>query len=316
MQKFKEILKSILKANSIAICGHINPDGDSLGSVLSLGLGLESLGKRVYMLNQDDIPPAFQSLPGIDRLLKKINKRVDLAIAVDCSTKEVLGKNLSFFKKAKSILEIDHHLYRKPFGDRRFIDYKASSVGELVYLLLKALKIHINRDIAENILVSIIVETNSFRSSKIRPHTLNICAELLSKGINLNSLMNRLYRRRKESFALSKICLSRCKFLKNRRIAFSIIRRNDFLKTGGKDFDLDPIVGEIFLIKGIEIAILFREKNKRILRVSLRSNGNINVAKLAEDYGGGGHFDSAGCYINNNKKTIKEFLSKAEALLD
>jgi phosphoesterase RecJ-like protein len=315
MQRFKEIVDIICKAKSILICGHINPDGDSLGSVLSLGLGLEKLGKRVYMLGHDDIPPAFKSLPGVNRLLKRIKSEIDLAIAVDCSTEQVLGRNLPIFKKAKSILEIDHHEFRRPFGHIQLIDYKACAVGELVYFLLKALKISIDRDIAENILVSIIVETNSFKT-KIRPRTFRICTELLSKGIDLASLTDRIYgSKTKESIALSRICLSRCKFLKDGRIIWSIIKRSDFLKTGGKDYDLDPVVNEMLLIKGVEIVILFREKSKRLLRVSLRSNSKINVAELAEKFGGGGHFDAAGCYISNNQRSVRELLLEAENLI-
>lgn len=311
-----EAKSSILKAKTIAISGHVNPDGDSLGSLLSLGLGLESIGKRVCMINQDALPKTYASLPGANRIIKTIKGKVDLAIAVDCSTKELLGKTLSVFKKAKSILEIDHHEFRRPFGDIRLVDYKAAAVGELVHILLKALNVKITRNIAENLLTSIIVETNSFKLNNVRPFTFRLCAQLLEAGVDFPKLVDIMYwSRTKESVILSGLCLARCKFLANSRLVWSIVRAKDYAKIKGKDYDIDAVANEMRAIKGVEIAVLFRQQYKKILRLSLRSKGEINIAGIAEKYGGGGHFDTAGCYIPNNAKSIKEILSLAKNLL-
>lgn len=316
MEGLREAKRYILKAETIAISGHVNPDGDSLGSLLSLGIGLESIGKRVCMINQDALPKTYASLPGANRIIKTVKGKVDLAIAVDCSTKELLGKNLSVFKKAKSILEIDHHEFRRPFGDIRFVDYKAAAVGELVYILLKELNVKITKAIAENLLTSIIVETNSFKLNNVRPFTFRLCAQLLECGVDFPKLVDIMYwSRTRESIILSGLCLARCKFLANSRLAWSIIRVKDYTKIKGRDYDVDAVANEMRAIKGVEIAVLFREQNKRILRVSLRSKGEINIASIAEKYGGGGHFDIAGCYIPNNTKSIRRLLSSVEDLL-
>lgn len=113
--------------------------------------------------------------------MRNTEKSVDLAIAVDRSNKEVLGKAYNIFKGSKDILEIDHHEFKRPFDNLFLIDYKAAAVGELVYLLLEELKVNIDKDIAENFLTSIIVETNSFRLPNVRPLTFKICAELIKK---------------------------------------------------------------------------------------------------------------------------------------
>ncbi len=102
--------------------------------------------------------------------------------------------------------------------------------------------------------------------------------------------------KRKQVAILSGICMSKIKFLKNSKIAWSIISRKEFTEVKGKDEDVDAVADDILAIKTVKTAILFREKSSRFLRVSLRSKGNINVAFLAYKYGGGGHFDSAGCY--------------------
>ncbi|MFA5411146.1 MAG: DHH family phosphoesterase [Candidatus Omnitrophota bacterium] len=308
--------RQILKVKDIAISGHVNPDGDSLGSLLSLGLGLEKLGKRVYMLSQDKIPPHYKFLPGVKRLQKTLKKRVDLAIAVDCGAKHLLGRNQAVFEKAKAVLEIDHHQFRKPFGDIQLLDHQAAAVGELVYLLLKRLKVGITPEIAENLLVSIIVETNSFQLPGVRPLTFSLCSGLLKKDIDFPKLIDTVYASKtKEAVILSGICLARCKFLKGGKIVWSIIRQRDFLRVKGKDYDADTVANEMRSIKGVRIVVLFREKSKRVLRVSLRSKGGINIATVVEKYNGGGHFDIAGCYLPNHPRSIKGLLSQVEDLL-
>ena len=159
----------ILNADTFAICGHINPDGDSIGSMLSLGLGLENIGKQVYMLCNDDLPRNYQFLPGATRLIKTLHRQVDVAISVDCGSKEMTGKNVEAFERARWVIEIDHHRSRTPFGDVLIVDADAACAGELVYDLLLELDVPITSEIAQNILTSLLVETNSFRLPGIRP---------------------------------------------------------------------------------------------------------------------------------------------------
>jgi len=308
--------KSIVNSRSIAISGHINPDGDSIGSLLSLGLGLGALGKKVYMISPDGVPDRYRSLPGAGMIIRRLNKPVDLAIAVDCSNKEILGSAYEAFSKTANILEIDHHDFRRPFGNIRMIDKKAAAVGELVYLLLNKLNINFTRQIAQNLMTSIIVETNSFGLPNVRPFTFEVCTKLMNKGINFYKLVDTVFwSKRRESAILSGICLERCKFTKGGRLAWSIIRKKDFRKVGGKDEDVDSVPDSIRAIRNVRVALLLREKSAKTLRVSLRSKEGINVAGIAEHYGGGGHFDVAGCSIPNNVKSVRRFLKQAAELV-
>ena len=308
--------KSILEAKNIAISGHVNPDGDSIGSLLSLGMGLEKLGKRVYMICCDGVPQRYRKLPGASRIIRKLDRPVDLAISVDCSNKEILGPTYYLFTKASEILEIDHHDFRRPFGDISYVDSKAAAVGEMVYTLLKKLQVTITKDIAYNLMTSIIVETSSFRLPNVRALTFKICADLSRAGVNFYELIEMIFwSRTRQSAILSGICLARSKFIKDGRIAWSLIRKRDFTRVKGRHEDVDAVPDEMRTIKKVDIAILFRENGSNTLRVSLRSKENINVAGIAERYGGGGHFDVAGCTIPNKRRSIKEFLEHAEKLL-
>lgn len=316
MKGLKKAQDSIRKAKTIAIACHINPDGDAIGSMLSLGLGLEGIGKKVYMVSQDGVPNRYQLLPGADRITRKLGKKVDLAVTVDCNTKEMLGRSYESLRKADTILEIDHHEVRESFGDMSFIDPKAPAVGEMIYVLLKRLKIDITKDIAQNILTSLIVETNSFKLPNVRPFTFKVCAEMVKTGLNFYRLVDMVFWSHSRQVAvLTGICLSRCRFLEEGRLAWSVVRKRDFQKVQGKDEDADTIADEIRSIKGVDIVVFFREKTDKDLRVSLRSKDNINVASLAKQYGGGGHYDVAGCVIPNTPFAMKKLLNGARALL-
>ena len=316
MRGLEQAQKSIMEAKEIIISGHINPDGDSIGSLLSVGLGLERLGKRVHMVSADGVPKKYRLLPGARRIMSKAKRPADLAIAVDCSNREILGPTFDIFKRSKHILEIDHHDFRRPFGDMVFMDADAAAVGELIYLLLENLNINITDEIAQNLLVSIIVETDSFRLPNVRAVTFEVCTELIKRGVDFYKLTDMVFwSRTRESAILSGICLARCKFINGGKIAWSMIRAKDFRKVKGRDEDVDAVADEIRSIKEVEIAVLFREKGAGALRVSLRSKNKINIASIAERYNGGGHYDVAGCTIPNNKRSMREVLGLAAGLL-
>jgi len=312
------VIKRISAADNIIISGHVNPDGDSIGSLLGLGLGLEALGKRVYMLSPEGVPAKYRGLPGASRIKKGVNKikKTDLAIAVDCSNKEILGRAFTAFERAGFVIEIDHHNFRRPFGDIRLLDTKAAAVGEMIYELLGKLSVKITEDIALNLLTSILVETNSFKLPTVRPVTFEICADLVKTGVDFYNLTETIFwSRSRESIILSGICMARCKFLMAGRIVWSIINKDDFNSVGGKDEDVDSIADEMRSIKGVKIAILFRGRDGKNLRVSLRSKNKINVAAIAESYNGGGHYDVAGCSIPKSKRAIASLLVRAKDLL-
>lgn len=315
-QDIELISKKILDAESIVVAGHINPDADSIGCLLGLGLGLEKLGKNVHMLTQERIPSRYLGLPGAHRLIREVRIKPDLAIAVDCSNKEILGNAFKIFKRAKDILEIDHHEFRRSFGNLKFIDKDAAAVGELIYLILEGLGVDIDKDIAQNILTSIIVETNSFRLPNVRVETFDICAKLLKLGVNFYKLVDTVFwSQTKQSSILSGICLARCRFMDRGRLAWTIIKREDLRRIKGKKEDVDAVADQIRSIKGVDIVVFFREVDDKTLRVSLRSKDKINIASVAESFGGGGHFDVAGCQISNNLAAMNLLITKSRSLL-
>ncbi len=312
-----EIIKTCIEnARTVLISGHKNPDGDSLGALLSLGLGLESIGKEVIMLCEDEIPQRYWHLPGIQKVVRSVNSQVDLAVAVDCGSKEMIGRAFSAFEHADHILEIDHHSSRTSFGDFSFVDSAASSAGEMVYFLLEELGIVITSDIAQNILTSIIVETNSFRLPGLRSQTFELCAELLRTGLDFSRVAESVYWvNNRETELLGGICLSRCRFALGGQLAYSFLSLKDLQRVNGAEADADPVIEKLRSMAGVQLAVLFREKNNGFLRVSFRSKNNINVADLAEQFGGGGHSSAAGCTIPNDKYHREMVIKAAKDIL-
>lgn len=316
MQGLKKAQELIEKAKDVTVVCHVNPDGDCIGSMLALGLALKKLGKKVQMVSPDGIPKRYRFLAGADRVTRTTRKSPDLAVAVDCGSKDLLGKAFEVFKRARNTLEIDHHEIREPFADVQMVDPDAAAVGEQIYLLLGKLGTDVDKDIAENILTSIIVETNSFRLPCVRPFTFELCAELARTGVDFYKLADNVYwANTREIALLSGICLSRCKFKSGGSIVWSIVRRKDFEKARGRDEDVDAVADEMRAIKEVKIAALFREQRKGRLRVSLRSKHHINVARVALLYGGGGHTDVAGCYIPDKISAIKGILTRLDKLV-
>jgi bifunctional oligoribonuclease and PAP phosphatase NrnA len=317
MNGLSSAVKVIKKSKTIAVACHINPDGDTIGSMLSLSRGLEKMGKRVITVSSAEIPQQYRVLPGAISVKKTLKDKIDLAITVDCNSAEMVGPVLKNLRKnSKSVLAIDHHRIREPFEDLAFIDLAAAAVGEMVYVLLQKLKVKIDRDIARSILTSIIVETNSFRLPSVRVETFEICAKLVRTGLDFKKLVeNVFWKKNARAVVLSGLCMSRCKFRSGGRMAWTMVRKRDFLSTRGKDQDLDAIPDEIRAINGVDVTVFLREQAGGKLRVSLRSKKDINVGKLAKEYGGGGHSDVAGCVINNSTKEIKRILQDVQRLL-
>jgi phosphoesterase RecJ-like protein len=316
LQGVSQVKDILMNSETIAIAGHRNPDGDSIGSILALGAGLEFLGKRVYMLCEDPVPERYRVLPGASRIVKKCPSRVDCAVAVDCGSREMLGSAYMVFQLADETIEIDHHRSRVSFARQSLVSTEVASAGELVYELLDSIGIPITEEIARYILTSIIVETNSFRLPDTHSRTFEICAELLKTGIDINELSESVYwNTSRATAALTGISLSRCKFISDGSLVWTELRKKDFDKTGSTDADADSVPEKLESIHGVKIAILFRETKDKKWRISFRSKNGLNVAHLAEKFGGGGHLNAAGCVVERSRKIQKYILSCANRLL-
>jgi len=308
------VVHAIRKAKRIAVCVHMFPDGDALGSMAGLALALKSLHKDVTLFSPSVLPARYHFLPGYSSIRLKLtdNTPFDLAIALDCASWVQLGKFYEdVFLRAGQAVEIDHHAFRKPFADLKIIDTKAAAVGEIVYRLIRLLGLSPDRQMAVCLLVSIIVETGSFRLPTITAQTFRICAELISQGVNYYQLVDKSYwsRTRQEAMLLG-ICFSRVRFYSRGRLAVTYVRASDLRRLKASEEDVDPIADQIRTLKEVKAILLFRQMSNGRWRVSLRSKGFVNVGRIAEEFGGGGHPDVAGCFIGRHD--MKRLISRTQ----
>src|SRR3989338_5048515 len=218
----RKAARAIKQADKILIVAHVNPDGDTIGGLLALGLALVSYGKKVTLLSQDGVPSRFQFLPGSELILSEVREIADVAIAVDCGSSQQLGSVKNAFFKAKTTIQVDHHDFGEAFGKIQVMEEEASAVGEIIYELILALKVEITPAIATCLLTSIIIDTGSLRFSNIRAKTFDICSELIKKGVDLQHLIEESYWKKSRSTAkLSGYCLMHTEFSEDGQIAWS-----------------------------------------------------------------------------------------------
>ena len=308
--------KALSRAKKVAIVSHVNPDGDTLGCLLALGLALMQKEKKVTLLCQDTVPTRYQYLPGSELVVSQSREKADVSVAVDCGSPRQLGSLAKAFFRSPCTVQIDHHDFGDAFGKIQVLDPEASAVGEIAYELLLALDTDITPAIATCLLTSIIVDTGAFRFSNVRAKTFAICSRLIKKGVDIQHLIEEAYWAKSRSMALlSGHAVSRAKFSKDGSVAWAAVSQREIRRYGAGLSDADSVADDLRSIDGVKVAVLFRETEKGKLRVSLRSKKGINVALVAKTFGGGGHHNSAGCSIRPVESQKKSILHALEALV-
>lgn len=318
MNKNNAIIELIKSRKSILIASHESPDEDALGSTLSLGLGLENLGKDVYMYNESGVPDYLKFLPGSDRIASSLEAapHPELVIVLDCTDAGRVGKNFKNYinnLNPEEIVFIDHHFTNRTNHKFSIVDRNASSTGFLIYNFLKNdLKIDINPDMAKNLYSTIVGDTGSFSYSNTNPDTFRVAAELLELGVDPYEISSGLY----ENEPLKKIkligkVLNTLEVFADGSIATVEVTQEMLEHTSTDKEHTEGIINIPRSIKGVQVAVLIREDRPGFWKISLRSKSDeVNVALIAEKFNGGGHKGAAGCNITGSAETVKGVLVK------
>ncbi|MBD5550937.1 MAG: bifunctional oligoribonuclease/PAP phosphatase NrnA [Lachnospiraceae bacterium] len=319
----KEICKD---AERIGIGGHIRPDGDCVGSCLGLSLYLKKLFPakevKVFLEKPSDIFSCIKGFRDIVILGKEVPKEAefDVFFAVDCG-KERLGSAERLFDKAKTTVNIDHHVSNADgTGMYNYIYPEASSASELVYELVE--EDMLDADIAAALYTGIVHDTGVFRYSCTSPKTMQAAAKLISYGFDFSKLIEETFYEKTyvQNQVMGRALLESMLIMDGKCIVSYINRKTmEFYQVTGAD--LEGIVSQLKLTKGAECAVFMYEIRTMQYKVSLRSGEKVNVAKIAELFGGGGHVRAAGCtmngtfydVINNLSVHIEEQLEEAGA---
>ena len=310
-------LQEIIKENKkFLIVSHVNPEGDAVGSCIGLALGLKKLGKHTHILSKSPLPEMYKFLPRSDLIKTCLPSfKCDVLCVVDCNTLERTG--LTGLKASTTVI-IDHHIPSPDitpgiFRSQQlitFIDKDASAAGELVYRLLHALSVPMDKAIATNLYTSIYTDTGGFRYSNTGSESLKIASRLIEAGANPWEVTKEVY----ESIpfkSLKLLAMTLSTLEKRGAIACITINRHMFSKTKTTAQDTENLVDFPRKIKGVEVAVLFREEGDNVYKLSLRSKGKVNVAEICRSFGGGGHANAAGCRLRGNLEEVKSKIFKA-----
>ncbi|MCA1608126.1 MAG: bifunctional oligoribonuclease/PAP phosphatase NrnA [Acidobacteria bacterium] len=289
-----QVVELIENKDTFGITTHIKPDGDGVGSSLGLCWLLRSLGKSAEVLVHGEIPAAYRELPGAAEIknVDSINGHYDAVFVIECSDLERPGiANL----KDQFTVNIDHHASSAHFGTVNWIDSTASAVGEMIYNLCKAIGGRISREIAECIYMALITDTGSFHFSNTTDRTLKVASELIKAGVKPAAISEAVYNNYPWSrIELMRQVLETVKRDETGRIA-TMRQTLEMRETSAAvDGDNNGFVNIPLAAREILAVVYMREIGVDQFRVSLRSRGKINVAKVAERYGGGGHKNAAG----------------------
>jgi len=313
INNFDEIIKVIKKYNNFLISSHINLDGDAVGSELAFYFILEKLNKKPLILNQDKLPEIYDFLPESDLLhnledTDSVGKNIDVGIILDCSNTERLGEVYKLLKNAKIIINIDHHISNGRYGDLNYIDSSISSVGEIIYELIKSINFDLlDKKISNCLFTAIMTDTGSFRYSNTSSKTFKIASELTSIGIKPYLIANNIYNRNNYSgLKLLGEALTTLEMDNSNYVSWLSITRKMLKKTNAHDNEIEGIIDVAATLKNTEVSILFRETNDNKIKISFRSKGNFDVNKFASKYKGGGHPNAAGCLCSGKIKEVKE----------
>lgn len=318
------MLNKILEGvSTIAIGGHVRPDGDCVGSCVGLGQYIrENYSDKTVDIYLKDIPESFHFLKGTETILESVadkEKEYDLFIALDCGDTGRLDYSKPLLDHAKHTFCVDHHISNIGFADVNHIVAEASSTSELVYGLLDEEKI--SKNVAEALYLGIVHDTGVFQYSCAGPETFRVAAKLLEKGIDGPKIIEDTFYAKSyaQNQVMGRALMESILFLNGVGIA-SFIRKNVMDFYGVVPKDLEGIVSQLRVTEGVEVAVFMYELKQNEFKVSLRSKSELDVSKIAQYFGGGGHKKAAGFtmagtpfdVLNNLSEQIEEQLEKLE----
>ena len=321
MKSFLE--NQIIESQTIAITGHTRPDGDCVGSCMGLyNYILANYPEKQVDIYLEPIADSYKMVKRTDEIKQpeeaSMNgcKVYDLFVCLDTSQKDRITKGaLNYFEQAKKTINIDHHVSNTGFADVDHVVSTASSASEVLYDLLDADCIDLA--CAEALYMGIITDSGVFKYSSTSEHTMQIAGRLMSIGVDSSRWIDEVFYER--TYKQAKIlgqALMNSELIFDGRCIYTVVDRKMFERFSAGQDDLEGVVEQLRLTKGIEVAILISETAEGTSKFSFRSKRYVDVNKVASVYGGGGHVRAAGCTIKGDyKEPLKTFLEAIEGQL-
>ncbi|HEV8182693.1 MAG TPA: bifunctional oligoribonuclease/PAP phosphatase NrnA [Candidatus Angelobacter sp.] len=287
MDDLAQVLQEIQQRRRFLVTSHARPDGDAIGSTLALAQILRRMGKSAEIVLGDPVPLLYHPLPGSETIVRssQVNGDYDAVIILECDSVQrtrLRGLENQF------LINIDHHASSRPFANINWIDPSAVATAELIFRLAQAAQVKITPEIATCLYTAVLTDTGAFCYAPTNACTFELAKFLVEHGADPGKIAQSVY----FSSPMSKMCLlgaALSRLERDGEIAWMSVTRHDMERFGALEEDCEGLVNYALSIYGIEVAIFFREVAQERIRVSIRSKGAVNVAEIAQKFGGGGH---------------------------
>lgn len=311
-ETIQKIVDEIRRSDSFLVTSHESPDGDAVGSSLALASFLRKLGKHVCVHLCDPVPELYAFLPGADTVRSHIPERdFDVAFVLDIGELRRAGDEFCRFKRIGKLVNLDHHLACEEFGAYNLIDPTAAATGVLVYRIASTYGYRIDAETALCLYVSIITDTGSFRYSNANREAFTIAGEMVECGVNAWDVAEKIYENQPQKrLELLALALDTLEVIKGGMAASVTVTLDMYARTGADAELTDGFVNYPRSIRGVEVAIFFRQLEERKFKIGFRSKGKVNVAAFAAGLGGGGHHNAAGCTLEGTLEEVKASVYK------
>jgi len=309
IQQITEVIRS---NSSFLLTSHEGPDGDAVGSTLALASFLRKIGKEVTVHLRDPVPELYHFLPGSDSVSSGIpDREFDVAFVLDIGEKRRAGTEFCNFKRSAVLVNLDHHLSCDNFGDHNLIDPGAAATGVLVYRIASAFGYVFDRETALCLYVAIITDTGSFRYSNANREAFTVAGEMIECGVNAWDVAEQLYENQPQKrLELLGRCLPTLEVFMGGMAASVTVTLDMYAATNSNAELTDGFVNYPRSIRGVEVAIFFRQLEERKFKIGFRSKGKVNVAAFSAAMGGGGHHNAAGCTLDGTLEEVKATVYK------
>ena len=313
-EKSKKLHKLIAAADSIAILGHIRPDGDCIGSILGIYNYInDNYKNKTVDAYAETYSPNFKILSGARKIKHEpADICYDLAISVDASDTERHGKFGAVFSNAITTFTIDHHVSNQGFGDICCIDPDSSSACELICELLDMEKL--SHSAAECLYLGMVHDTGVFKYSSTSERTMEIAGKLIALGARPNVIIDETFYKKsyKQNLLMAKTVLESTLYLDGKAIS-GYISKATFKQFKANTTDTEGIVEQLRLTEGVEVAVFIYQLTKKSFKFSLRSKEYVDVSEIATKFGGGGHVHAAGFETEGN---VDDILGKVLTMVE
>lgn len=301
-----EIATELKKVKSALIFSHNRPDGDTVGSATALRLALQKLGVKADIVCNGDIPDKLKYLTGTEFYTKtpKENEKYQAHVSVDCSTEGMFSELFSCYQKNPLTFNIDHHVSNTKYAKFNYVE-NTSSTCEIIYRLIEALGVKIDKDIADCLLTGIVTDTGAFCHSNVTENTLYVASVLKGFQGDLHKIIKLNFKNQtKQRSDLYASVISKMRYRLDGKVGIIVITRSDIESAGAVDNMTEGFIDYPLTVDTVEVAISLLETGKNRYKISLRSKGKVDVNEIASIYGGGGHVLASGAVLNGYLEDI------------